>query len=756
MFDESLTTSLRRALSVLADCLDCPFALVDASGALLEDWQLPAMSDRAADLGHITAWAPVADHPPLSFLEEKDGKRRLFVRLHTDAGEVGFVQSGDLPATSLLTRKSRDNESEATARHLIAAVCQSVTEVSRQSCRQFDNQDAENIGRIAVSIRSRAEATLPAGKRSRFSLDSLPALPAEFLFDKDSRSSGEHTLPEVMSQFAGAAGCSFTLLSLAGDLLSTAGSGAQDWTPDTSEATTILLEAALLARTPGGHSGTWTQHGNCDSARVVTPVLVDGLIVAALVAYMFPPKSVSDHCPPSDLQRTEDGNMSANAARAEALATGLGSLISLLYDRHRAARDETLLFEALVRLRMDSIDVILSEACHAVQRILGVTECSAFSLQQDRVVLRATTASQLFVCGSDRPLTADAALGKVSYSVGEGLTGLAAVSNKLIYLMSAHQDARWSGRVRELPVDVQAMIAPLVNDSTGICYGVLRAVKPASHTTIPARHQRLFAFCASQVAAAIASYELTRSSLEGFRETAEHLQDLVAEASHELRSPLHNILSLAESYPIVPVNRQEAIARSLRDEVYRAKRLVDNYLARGVQGRGQRKYHFIKTCVADILAGCVSRFVGQAERRGVTIRTGHEVDGLPFVMGDRDGLEQVFSNLLDNACKYCFEQTEIRISGSTRSTNVIVSIADFGLGIPAYAQSTIFTGYQRAVEDQTRFKPGTGLGLMIAKEIIERHKGHITVESAPLFNDPRRLSRNEGFLTTFRVTLPRA
>jgi signal transduction histidine kinase len=80
---------------------------------------------------------------------------------------------------------------------------------------------------------------------------------------------------------------------------------------------------------------------------------------------------------------------------------------------------------------------------------------------------------------------------------------------------------------------------------------------------------------------------------------------------------------------------------------------------------------------------------------------------------------------------------------------------DRGLGIPKDQYERIFQGFSRSkILDTTRYIPGTGLGLMIAREIVESHRGKIKVESAPFLKDPRRIKNYDGYETTFSVLLP--
>jgi signal transduction histidine kinase len=113
-----------------------------------------------------------------------------------------------------------------------------------------------------------------------------------------------------------------------------------------------------------------------------------------------------------------------------------------------------------------------------------------------------------------------------------------------------------------------------------------------------------------------------------------------------------------------------------------------------------------------------------------------------WVRADRDRIAQVVSNLISNASKYSPQGSEIRLSCAVSGDSLDVSVRDCGIGISPKDQQKLFTPFFRVDNEETRKVSGTGLGLVIAKSIIELHGGGIALESAP----------GEG--TTVRLTLP--
>jgi signal transduction histidine kinase/ligand-binding sensor protein len=235
---------------------------------------------------------------------------------------------------------------------------------------------------------------------------------------------------------------------------------------------------------------------------------------------------------------------------------------------------------------------------------------------------------------------------------------------------------------------------------------------------------------------------------------AEKLRTVLAEASHEYKGPLHNILSLMSLLDSSDSSTHK-IRQQMKEEAYRAKRIMDNYLMLGVMGKESLKYNFQLNNIGELARKCASRFELSAAMKGVIIRVLSSATNLPKIAYDSDRIDQVLTNLIDNAVKYSFNNTEIVIEGRDKTNTVTVSVTDMGLGIPFDMRKRIFEGYQRSVEDTQVFKPGTGLGLMIAKQITLAHKGDIDVESKPKWGDQKRLDKNEGFETKFILSLPK-
>ncbi|MDZ7360948.1 MAG: GAF domain-containing protein [candidate division KSB1 bacterium] len=244
--------------------------------------------------------------------------------------------------------------------------------------------------------------------------------------------------------------------------------------------------------------------------------------------------------------------------------------------------------------------------------------------------------------------------------------------------------------------------------------------------------------------------------------TIDKLRLTLADVGHEFRSPLHIILSqlgglkyhIDKNYGEDPLVKK--ITKIVEEEAFRAARQMKNTLFSMVESFEAMGIDFEKGNIGDTILLCADRFRETAAKRGIRIIVyDSAAKKLPPIYYDRTQMEQVFTNLLDNAVKYSHSNQNIEIKGKEVGRKVEISIIDRGLGIPEDHYERIFQGFTRSIFlDTSRYIPGTGLGLMIAKEIVVRHKGAIKVKSVPILKDPIRIKNYEGYETAFFILLP--
>lgn len=217
-----------------------------------------------------------------------------------------------------------------------------------------------------------------------------------------------------------------------------------------------------------------------------------------------------------------------------------------------------------------------------------------------------------------------------------------------------------------------------------------------------------------------------------FREADRLKSTFVSIVSHELKTPVATILGYAETLarPDAPWDPKTAreLAETIKDEARRLDRLITDLLDVSRLQAGALLLA-MEDVALDVLARRVAqRFQHQTDRHEIVV---HFPDDFPLVKGDPMRLEQVLNNLVFNAIKYSPQGGRVRIRGQVRPDEVMITVTDEGIGIPATEQGHIFDAFYRVDDRSTRKTGGAGLGLFLARAIVEAHDGHIWVESEP-------------------------
>lgn len=219
-------------------------------------------------------------------------------------------------------------------------------------------------------------------------------------------------------------------------------------------------------------------------------------------------------------------------------------------------------------------------------------------------------------------------------------------------------------------------------------------------------------------------------------------RDFVANASHELRTPIANIRAMVETLSVDPDDR-EMVGRfypRLIEEAERLSRLVVDLLHLA-KAESSTTISAASVSLNALLISVVNRLDSKAVRRNINIKTSAESS--VTITGDAAALEQVIFNLLDNALMYTPKGGTVTLSLQETKGEAFFRCADTGIGIPEKDQSRVFERFYRVDKARSRAEGGTGLGLAIVKHIVENHQGSIAVES------------EIGRGTTFTVRLPK-
>jgi len=229
----------------------------------------------------------------------------------------------------------------------------------------------------------------------------------------------------------------------------------------------------------------------------------------------------------------------------------------------------------------------------------------------------------------------------------------------------------------------------------------------------------------------IRAYEAERSTADELRRLSALRADFVSLVSHELRSPMAAVIGAARTlqgrWRELTAEQRESFLALIGDETARLADLVGDVLDTSRIEAGTFSFSF-----TDVDLGELLRDVAAAAEFGQDeVRVSAEVNGaLPHLRGDRERLRQVVQNLVDNAVKYSPAGSEVRVSASGDNGIVRVRVRDQGPGIPVDDQKLIFEKFGRSTVAGGA-KAGTGLGLFIARSIVEAHGGSLEVDSAP-------------------------
>jgi signal transduction histidine kinase len=228
----------------------------------------------------------------------------------------------------------------------------------------------------------------------------------------------------------------------------------------------------------------------------------------------------------------------------------------------------------------------------------------------------------------------------------------------------------------------------------------------------------------------IRAYESERRTVEELRRLSALRADFVSLVSHELRSPMAAVIgaarTLEQRWRDLSAEQRSGFLALIGDETTRLAALIGDVLDTSRIDAGTFTYRF-----ADVdLAALVREAVAAAGFAQDEVPVEAEVaTSLPPVRADPERLRQVIGNLIDNAVKYSPAGGPVRVSAAVNHRDLLVSVHDRGPGIAVDDQRLIFEKFGRVSSGNS--KPGTGLGLYIARSIAEAHGGTLDVSSAP-------------------------
>lgn len=209
--------------------------------------------------------------------------------------------------------------------------------------------------------------------------------------------------------------------------------------------------------------------------------------------------------------------------------------------------------------------------------------------------------------------------------------------------------------------------------------------------------------------------------------------EFVANVSHELKTPVTSIKGFAETLlegALYNHRAAEEFVSIINEEAERLSRLIQDLLE-----LSRIEYREVKPRLENLdliaeIKEIADRLQPRFRKKGLVLSTDLPLDAV-YVRADRDHLEQVLSNLLDNSLKYTPEGGRVTVGLLPGEIEVIVVVEDTGIGIPAEDLPRIFERFYRVDKARSRKLGGTGLGLAIVKHIVNAHGGRVWVESEP-------------------------
>ena len=390
---------------------------------------------------------------------------------------------------------------------------------------------------------------------------------------------------------------------------------------------------------------------------------------------------------------------------------------------------------------------LLEEVCRQVADVLRYPNVEIMLVEGEDLVMRASQGAEQAI-GLHVPLS-------------KGIVGRVARTDQTALVPDTQLDPDY---VMAIPTTRSEIVVPLRKGHVVI--GVLNVESPVLGG-LTEDDARLLSLLGDQVSVAIEnaalydrlrrhSTDLERTVAERTARLAEALEQakeadrlktqFVADVSHELRTPLTNIRLYLELIGQASRERFEEYLRTLNRETERLVDLIEDLLAISRLDAGTHPPQPVSLDLNELARGLVADRSRLFEDRQIEVRF-QPGENLPRVMADERMLTQVLANLMTNAMNYTLPGGRVSIAtGVTREDGaewITLHVKDTGVGIPAGEVERVFERFFRGAAGRQMGTPGTGLGLSICKEILDQHKGRISVES------------RSGEGSTFTVWMPK-
>jgi signal transduction histidine kinase len=365
------------------------------------------------------------------------------------------------------------------------------------------------------------------------------------------------------------------------------------------------------------------------------------------------------------------------------------------------------------------LDILLTRIVQVAAEIVLAEQASILLYEPKKNALQFVAATNM---GKEKLLTGIVV-------PAESIAGWVAQNHQPLIIADAHKDERFYKNVEDLTrYQTRSLIAvPLVSRQNLI--GVLEVINKLEGTFSIHDQDTLMAL-ATQAAISIENSRLFQQS------------DLISELVHELRTPMASVSTIAHlmQRPEIPAAQKNEYAQMIIKEVKRLNELATNFLDLARLEARRAAFQISSFNMASLVEECKNMTLPKAAETNLSLQL--EISpNLPLIEADEDKIKQVILNLLSNAVKYNRPGGSVILRVYEKRSSIFVEVQDTGLGIPENEIPRLFEKFFRSSKTENK-TPGTGLGLLICKRIVENHGGKIEVQS------------KLNFGTTFTVQLP--
>lgn len=379
-------------------------------------------------------------------------------------------------------------------------------------------------------------------------------------------------------------------------------------------------------------------------------------------------------------------------------------------------------------LATTDLDRLLAQVVELAARATGAERCSLLLVDAElqELVLAAAHGAQVPLCPPPR------------LKMGEGIAGWVARCGEPMALCGAlTPDARHA----VFADGASSVCLPLT--AGGKAIGVISLVKTGSEPPFTEADSELLSILTAGAAVAIENARLFTHLQQAYQRLAEldhRKSEFISLAAHELRSPLAALLTYAAVIEDDIGEAAQAHLRTIRQAAERLHALVDDILNLRNLDAGQVSFRpqSVELLMAAQQAVASLSHLAQAKEQSITVGVPASLQAL----ADPEKLQIILLNLLSNAIKFTPRGGRITLSAVSEGSEVVVSVRDTGIGIPESERERIFERFYQVADSLRREEGGLGLGLSIAKGMVELQGGRIWVES------------QVGHGSTFSFTLP--